>query len=344
MTLLEVVVPTKITLFGEHAVVYGVPAIASTIPVYIKITGRKSDKNIVNVKIKRGIQVSTYNFIVKRDENYFEILSDQNYTKRLLLYIVESLNLCEEKLGLNPKHLGYDITIDSPLPPSIGLGTSAAISVGITTLCMALNNYIENLEKQKYEIAKVSWDVERKVQGSASPMDTFTISLGGLRYVDPQIPAAYPIDVKHRLLLLIGYTNRIGTTAELINRVKLLKEKDEILFNNILTTVKHIVERAKDAIAGGDIETLGILMNANHGILKALGVVNLDHDILTHVLLKAGALGVKTSGAGNGGAFIVLASSEESLEKLVVTAEALGARIVAKGLSTEGVRLNIITN
>jgi len=341
MTLVEVLVPTKITLFGEHAVVYGIPAIASTIPVYIRIIGKRIDENIVKIRIEKGIQIPSQIFVVKRDENVYEVLGDQNYTKKVLQYIIEALNLCEERLGLNTRSLGYDISIESSLPQGIGLGTSAAISVGITTLCMALNNYIINFEEQKYEIAEISWNVEKRVQGSASPMDTFTISLGGLRYIEPLVPAAHLIDINYEIPLLIGYTNRVGTTAELICKVKLLREKNENLFNSVLNTIKQIVEKAKDAIKNGDIETLGILMNINHGLLRALGVVNLEHDLLTHILLKAGALGVKTSGAGNGGAFIVLAPSEESLKNLAFVAESLGAKIVAKGIVKEGVKFYI---
>ncbi|MEM3979680.1 MAG: mevalonate kinase, partial [Ignisphaera sp.] len=252
-------------------------------------------------------------------------------------YILTALNICEEKLNIMKRNHGYSIIIDSPLPIGVGLGTSAAISVGMITLCTLLNNYMKDIDDYRHEIAKMAWNVEKIVQGSASPMDTFTIALGGLRYIEPTGPTAYLINIDYKLPILIGYTDKKGTTSELIQRVRTLKTKSERIFNDLLSIIREIVEEARNALINQDLEKLGMLMNINHGILKALNVVNLEHDIIVHTLKNAGALGAKTSGAGNGGAFIALAQSEKHLERLTAIAEALGAKIVSKSIHYEGV-------
>ena len=52
---------------------------------------------------------------------------------------------------------------------------------------------------------------------------------------------------------------------------------------------------------------LGDLMNINHGLLSALGVVSLDNERMVSLARGAGALGAKVTGAGFGGAVIALA-------------------------------------
>uniref|UniRef100_A0A7C2V8Y2 Mevalonate kinase n=1 Tax=Ignisphaera aggregans TaxID=334771 RepID=A0A7C2V8Y2_9CREN len=332
-------VPTKITLFGEHAVVYGIPAIATTIPVHIDMIGRRTSSDYIRINIKQGLMFLIRNVEINKD--LISVEPDPMHSKRLLSYILTALSVCEEELQIRNRKGGYVIVVDSPLPSGIGLGTSAAISVGTITLCMILNGYIKNEEVNihRTEIAKLAWNVEKIVQGSASPMDTHTIALGGLRYIDPSRLEAQLINIDYDLPILVGYTTRRNTTADLIKMVKKIKERNEKLFFELLNIVKDIVEEAKKALFNRDLEMLGMLMNVNHGILQSLGVVNNDHNIIAQALRNAGALGFKTSGAGGGGAFVALATSRETQEKLSILAESLGAKIVSKEICFNGVSL-----
>ncbi|MEM2512676.1 MAG: hypothetical protein QXX61_06025, partial [Ignisphaera sp.] len=54
--LVHLEVPTKITLFGEHAVVYSIPAIATTIPIRISIIGNKTQEGTIQIKLKQGLK------------------------------------------------------------------------------------------------------------------------------------------------------------------------------------------------------------------------------------------------------------------------------------------------
>ncbi len=338
MNEIVVSIPTKITLFGEHAVVYGKPAIATTIPVYIEVSGVLVREPVLIINMKNPVYIYVERISIDRTSKKFGISTDKKHIEQLIRYIVTALEICEEDLRID-KGNGYIVNINSELPPGIGLGTSAAISVGMVTLCELLNNgiAIDAIEKAKEKIAYLAWKTEQRVQGMASPMDTFTITFGGLRYIDPKIPQARPINMNKEIYVLVGATERKSTTAELVRRVRIMKEKNPSLISIIMDGIEQIVSEAYKALINGDWDYLGMLMNINHGFLEALGVVDEKHSNIVHILRKSGALGAKTSGAGGGGAFIALAKNNEDLNTIELVTKALGAHIIAKNIHRNGV-------
>ncbi|MCC6045347.1 MAG: mevalonate kinase [Ignisphaera sp.] len=333
-------VPLKVTLFGEYAVVFGKPAIASTLPTHIIMKINKyKDKDLIHVNLS-SISIPLLSVSIDKESlKPARVLVSEPEVERLLQYIVKAIHLCENELKPGTL-LGFDIEIQSPVPPGVGLGTSAAVSVGSVAACLA--TYIGDKYVDKNLIAKIAWKTEQIVQGAASPMDTYTITFGGLRYIEPSIPKAEPLSVPQKLPLLIGYTLKRFTTAELIGYVKKKLSMLPTVVNKVIDAIGTIVEKARQSILSGDIQSLGMLMNINHGLLDSLGVVSSDHHIIVNALRSIGALGAKTSGAGGGGAFIALAKDEAELSVLSKVLEALGARIVAFELGSSGIEVSQI--
>ena len=81
--------------------------------------------------------------------------------------------------------------------------------------------------------------------------------------------------------------------------------------DHIYAAAEKIVENAVKAIARGDWDTLGELMNINHGLLSAIGVSIKDIEELVYLARTHGALGAKLTGAGMGGSIIILAPKEK---------------------------------
>ncbi len=308
-------VPAKITLFGEHAVVYGYPAIAASIPRYVIIEAVPSERNRVlflgsDIRVPiRSADIEGLGAEVRRES-----------VERVVSYVARALAVCSEQVG--GLDGGLELRIESELPPSIGLGTSAAVSAGVLAACMAMHG----VEIEASELAKLAWRVEREVQGAASPMDTATVCLGGVRLIDPK-------SLRHELLresidALVGYVPRAGTTASLVAYVKRLREAAPEVVEDVMKAIARVVEMGVEAVRRGDLETLGLLANVNHGLLHALGVVSEDSDRVIHALRKAGAYGAKMSGAGGGGAFIAF-SRPDALPILAEVAKAMGARVVS---------------
>ena len=85
-----------------------------------------------------------------------------------------------------------------------------------------------------------------------------------------------------------------------------------------------IVDSARSAIENGTIELLGPLMDANHGLLRKMGVSCPELDALVQAAREAGARGAKLSGGGQGGNMIALVGAYNA-EKVAAALEKTGA-------------------
>ncbi len=327
MKIVEVSVPTKVTLFGEHAVVYGKPAIAIAIPRRIVLRGSASTSPGLRIRLS-NVRVEIRSV---RIDGSTEVEVDVDELRRILSYVVKGFEIaCRDEVK------GLDLEIRSDLPIGVGLGTSAAVSVGMAALCLALRGY-EGSELVE-EAAHLGWRIEREVQGAASPMDTFTVAYGGVRFIEPWIPRAVALD-HGDLPLIVGYTPKRFTTAQLVAEVRKLRESYPQILNPVIELVGLVVEEARKAIERNDLEKLGELMVLNHRLLHVLGVVSLETEKIVRTVLEMGALGAKMSGAGGGGAFVVLAKDRRDVDKLSNVVEALGGRIVATSIEESGLKV-----
>ncbi|NON61264.1 mevalonate kinase [Acidianus sp. RZ1] len=313
--MITVEVPLKATLFGEHAVVYGEPAIAMTISEKMVIRIMESDKLIFksNSLAIKGVKVELDGMKLESEE-----------ASRILSYVIHAV----DHFGKRKPAL---IDVESPVEPSVGLGTSAGIIVGIVSAYSKFLGY----QLCKEEIAKISHKVELEVQGIGSRMDTNTISIGGLLYFKRE--GGYE-KINKEVKISAGYIKRTSTTAEILKRVKALKEKDEDLFKEIITTIGKTVDRAKKAIENDDREELGNLMYVNHGLLMSLGITIPPIDEMVSSAKTLGIQGCKISGGGGGG---LVVCTEDERSKILLSY--IGAKLINSKQSNEGVMIKEIT-
>jgi len=316
--------PTKVTLFGEHAVVYGYPAVAAAVPKFVEVSMRFRGSGSFTISFESPyFRASVNRVVLPRLEVSVEVLD----VEKFVAYVRKAIEMCSSVVG--GLDAGLDVKIVSEVPPSIGLGTSASVSIATLMACLELHG----VKLRRDEIAELGWRIEYEVQGAASPMDTATVALGGVRLIDPK-------SLRHELLrdeldVLVGFIPRRGTTAALVNRVKVLRDRFPNVVESVMECIARVVRDSVDAVRRGDVETLGLLANVNHGLLHALGVVPEEMDRVLHGLRKAGALGAKVSGAGGGGAFIAFAKPEE-LETLARVAKALGTEVATTRVGCPG--------
>ncbi len=282
--------PGKIIWFGEHFVVKGIPAIASSIDLYVRthVEPCKDDKTIFWSKtLEKGF-------------TYGEKELDEE-----LLPFKKILDLISDRYGGLPS---MKITIDSDVPISYGLGSSAASSVSFAA---AVLKYIG--EEPTMELVKeLSMEAEKIVHGKPSGIDT-AISLHGgfIYYLGPQDIRSLNARWSDRYALLVIGTGVTHNTGLVVRKVLERYERFPNIMNKIYEAASEISVTAKSLMTIGEWDRIGELMNINHGLLVSIGIAIPETERIIHNSLRLGALGAKISGAGMGGIVIVLAKKKD---------------------------------
>ncbi|OPY29726.1 MAG: Mevalonate kinase [Methanobacterium sp. PtaU1.Bin242] len=330
--------PGKTILFGEHAVVYGKPAIAVAInrKANVKIQKRADSKIFVEIP---GLKLSGY---LELEKEVIKIEKDQGNIG-ILNYILKSLKKAQIE-GETESENGMEITVDLEMPISGGLGSSAAVTVA--TLTAALTHHklendhqikISDQDLERDKIASYAHQIEMEVQGAASPIDTTLSTYGGSIYLSADANKIIRMPLDWDLPLIIGFTPRQMNTGELIEYVKIKKDRYPAVINSILDSMEQITETAREALLLKDEKILGELMNINQGLLDALGVNTPELSNMIYKARKAGALGSKITGAGGGGSIIAYCpqNRDEVLLKLAKKHTAFPVQLCGEGVQVK---------
>ncbi|ADL58130.1 MULTISPECIES: mevalonate kinase [Methanothermobacter] len=296
--------PAKAILFGEHAVVYGKPAIAAAVDRRVTVTLGDSSENRVTIP-SLGV----------------DFRSESSPRGGILDYVGKTLKLYHDGSPLS-------IQIEMEIPVGSGLGSSAALTVA---LIGALDEY-HGRESEPEDTAARAHRVELEVQGAASPLDTTVSTYGGLVYLDSQRNVE---KVNARLHdLVIAHLDHSGDTAEMVAGVAELRSRFPDVMDGIMDAVEMITMRAYRALMSNSPEPIGDLMNINQGLLDAMGVSTGELSMMVYEARSAGAAGSKITGAGGGGSIIAYCPgcAEDVAEALNRNWNAMKARFSEEGL------------
>ncbi|MFA5346966.1 MAG: mevalonate kinase [Methanoregula sp.] len=231
---------------------------------------------------------------------------------------------CFEAMGV----MG-SVYINSQIPSSSGLGSSAAVTVATLS---AINDEF-SLHKTREDVANMAFDIEKKVQkGRASPTDTTVSMYGGIVLITGGSRRRLPPQNMH---LVIGDSLVSHSTAKMVELVGEEKKRYPGIIDPILDAIEGVSLSAIHYL--DNPKELGRYMNMNHALLEALGV---GHPQLSKIVLAsraAGAFGAKITGAGGGGCMIALCPRQLKI-RIASAIEACEARAIVTGIDTEGAR------
>ena len=309
--------PAKAILFGEHAVLYGAPAIAVAVDLRAKVTLNDADEWRLN-----GQPLDP---------------SENPHLSSLIRWA-------------SAENHPQDIHVVSEIPIASGLGSSAA-------LCASIGALLEGTPSSKERIARAAHSSEAEAQGGrASPVDTSTVTLGGAVVVSndqwPGIEHCWDVDLSgpdgdrhwaiHSLSLspqlksiplVIGSTGRGSSTAKMVASVAARMHESDFR-----ASMDRLVTCAEDSIhllLEGDPISIGEAMNRCHVLLREIGVSSPEIEALIEAALPY-SLGAKMTGAGGGGCILALTQDPDSCAHAIRCA---GGEAFITTMGAEGVRI-----
>jgi mevalonate kinase len=299
--------PGKIILFGEHAVVYGRPALA--VPVtQVQATATVSENS------RGGVMIEAPNINLSADLS--SLPSDHP-----LVFVINSV-FSTLKISNPPACTVY---LQSTIPVASGLGSGAAVSVAIIR---ALSGFLgKPLLDEKVNL--LAFEAEKLYHGTPSGIDNTVVTYAKPVYFILKKPIK-TFHVGAPFTIMIGGTGISAPTKDSVGSVRKLWQADKPRWEKVFTRVGEIVWNARQAIERGDVAELGRLMNANHALLQEMTVSCVELDDLVEAARKSGALGAKLSGGGRGGNMIALVEKDN-------------APAVARALSSAGAKRTILT-
>jgi mevalonate kinase len=280
--------PGKVILFGEHAVVYGQPAIA------VPVTQVQAQATVETSPEGQGIT------IVAEDLEQSYALDQAPPNDALRAIVVSTL----EYIGVGTKH-NLTITVSSTIPIARGLGSGAAVS---TAIVRALGQHFGNFVPPQV-ISNLVYETEKIHHGTPSGIDNTVIAFEKPVYFVKDQKTEI-CSVKRPFLLAIADSGIASPTRIAVSHVRRAWEREREKYEEIFDEIGTVAEMGRQAIERGETETMGRLMNENHRLLQRIGVSSPELQGLVKAAREGGALGAKLSGAGRGGNIIALVTQE----------------------------------
>ncbi|HEY8040737.1 MAG TPA: mevalonate kinase [Polyangiaceae bacterium] len=286
----------KVILLGEHAVVYGVPAIA---------VGIDRGARARATPLERGpsrLRVTGWNIAVRENEEGHDLA-------RAFRALLDAAR--DDDPSLPPR----SVEVEADLPPGGGLGCSAAMGVAIAR---ALEPALSEDALQERAMA---W--ERVFHGNPSGVDAAVAARGGCIFFRKGEPLER-VRVRGTLHLCVGDSGLASSTKSMVDAVARLRARRPEIVAKSFDAVRTLVQNARLAIEAGDRFALGRLMDLNQMLLGGLFVSSPEIERLCGLARDAGALGAKLTGAGGGGSVVALVPSSSVGDAVLASWKAEG--------------------
>ena len=269
----------KVILLGEHAVVYGEPALAVALRRGVTACARRIDGPLV-------LRAEKWQLWVKAD--------DVGAPARAVCA------LCKE-LGVDPS--GVAVDLEPQIPPRAGLGASAAMAVAVArSLAQFFDRPLPDEMLQRAVHAS-----ECVFHGSPSGLDA-AVSLTGESLLFSKSEGATPISASVPPLLVVHSGIPKDTATSVARFAARMKEFPEESSRRI-AHIGALARRGVECLIQNDLAALGALMTENHRHLQWFDVSCEALDRIVALALEAGALGAKLTGGGRGGCAVILLPS-----------------------------------
>lgn len=270
---IEASAPASVMLFGEHSVLRGGKAIVAAIDARISVTISPHEEKVFLIQSSLG----------KASTSIHSISLGSTFR-----FIEKSLALFE---GSFPS--GAVISIRSAIDPTVGLGSSAAVTVAtLAAVCMWLG-----IPHNKKALFARALEVIRAVQGCGSGADAASIIWGGVI----SYSAKTMRKLENFIPLTLVYSGKKTPTPDVIAYVNEMEKQFPESYAFIFAAIDKCVCDAEKAFKRKDWNRVGALMNMSQGLMEALGVGTRELSEIFWEMKKIPSIyGAKISGSGLG--------------------------------------------
>ena len=302
----------KIILCGEHAVVYGKPALA--VPV---------------------AAVSAQATIGRASGEWIHA---QNFNRRYALAQATERDPLAQALRVTAAYCGQplrdvELTVASTIPVAGGLGSGAAVATATVRALAAYHDVTLSPET----VAALVFESEKLLHGTPSGIDNTVIAYERpIVFVRGEPPV--PLRVAQPFTMVIDDTGVPSPTRITVGEVAAARVREPERYQALFDEIADVVTAVREVIAGQDPAGLGALLDENQRLLEALGVSSEVNGRLCEAARAAGALGAKLSGGGRGGNVIALVTPESATRVAAALAAAGATRVIVTEIGTQAAR------
>ncbi len=304
--------PGKIYLMGEHAAVYGKPALLAA--------------------IERRVTVS----IEHRISGGVDIISTESTE-----YVRNIVALVQDHLGARVLP-AMAMRIESDIPAGFHLGSSAAVAVASIGALLYRLKTVWNPER----INKLAYEAEKIMHGNPSGADNTAAVFGGIIWYRKELEFLksiwqFPFAPHNRLahFYLVNTGKPEESTAEMVALVKQRMENEELRMEKLLNANEAQTKRLAAALKEGNEEELMDAIQKGQRSLEDMGVVSRKAALIIRFIEKSGGAAKILGGGGKKGNVGYLLCYHPDKSNLTAVCGRYGYPLEDVRLGGEGVRL-----
>ena len=265
----------KVILLGEHSVVYGYPALAGPLSYGVTASGVKARKP--------------------------QLALPDTFTRAQRALLTGAFQRAAGLCG-NP---GVKVSLESELPLSMGLGSSAAVSVACSRVLLKA----AGRKDSPRDVARVALEMEQQFHGTPSGVDHTTSAVQQLilykRVPNESSGRARVVKSPRPLKVLVALAGERSPTKKTVGALRERQAKWPDRYRRLFQQIGRVATEGAKAVEAGELEALGDAMNVNQGLLAALGLSSPPVEEMVYRLRALGALGAKLTGAGGDGGAVI---------------------------------------
>ncbi|MDF1564237.1 MAG: mevalonate kinase [Deltaproteobacteria bacterium] len=276
----------KAILLGEHAVVEGAPALVSALPEGVIVEAGPGAPRL-------EIEVPGWSMHVRN--------GDPGLPGEALAALCAAL--VED--GLPPEALEVKLSVEARIPDRAGVGSSAALAVGLARALAERAEYAPLLEEgADARLEAIVAASEAVFHGRASGVDAAVAVHGGVGLFQPGRGFS-PLTPGVPASLVVAHTGPKPPTREAVEHVR-QRCRASAEARRALQRLGDLAEAGEELLRAGDLRALGEAMDEAQHHLAFFDLSTPDLDAAVAAARAAGALGAKLTGAGGGGCIVAL--------------------------------------